>query len=63
VSWSGGVFTSDEVRTAFQHQLAEASVDLREPMLSPVLGAALYAARLAGTPLTTESVAKLAASR
>jgi N-acetylglucosamine kinase-like BadF-type ATPase len=63
VSWSGGVFTSDEVRTAFRNQLAAASVDLREPMLSPVLGAALYAARLAGSPLNAESVAKLAASR
>ncbi|WP_328324754.1 hypothetical protein OHA70_34085 [Kribbella sp. NBC_00382] len=63
VSYSGGVFTSDEVRTAFQQHLADASVDLRDPMLSPVLGAALYAARLAGTPLTTESVAKLVAIR
>jgi N-acetylglucosamine kinase-like BadF-type ATPase len=63
VSWSGGVFSSDEVRTAFQQHLADASVDLREPMLAPVLGAALYAARLAGSPLTAESVAKLGASR
>ncbi|MDX6263334.1 MAG: hypothetical protein QOH84_5022 [Kribbellaceae bacterium] len=60
VSWSGGVFNSDEVRTAFQQHLAAASVDLRDPMLSPVLGAALYAARLAGSPLSSESVAKLA---
>lgn len=59
VSYSGGLFKSDEVRTAFQQDLAEESVDLRDPMLSPVLGAALYAARLAGSPLSTESIAKL----
>jgi N-acetylglucosamine kinase-like BadF-type ATPase len=59
VSWSGGVFTSEEVRTTFQQHLADAPVELRDPMLRPVLGAALYAARLAGHPLTPESVAKL----
>lgn len=61
VSYSGGVFTSDQVRTAFQQHLADTSVDLRDPMLPPVLGAALYAARLAGTPLPPDSVAKLGA--
>ncbi|GAA3584593.1 N-acetylglucosamine kinase [Kribbella ginsengisoli] len=59
VSYSGGVFKSDEVRTAFQQHLAEEPVDLRDPMLSPVLGAALYAARLAGSPLNTDSITKL----
>lgn len=62
VSWSGGVFTCDAVRTAFREQLSEASVDLREPLLPPVLGAALYAARLAGTPLSGEVVARLMAN-
>jgi N-acetylglucosamine kinase-like BadF-type ATPase len=61
VSWSGGVFTSDEVRTAFLKHLADESVDLRNPMLPPVVGAALYAARLAGSPLSAESITKLAA--
>ena len=59
VSWSGSVFTSPEVRTAFRARLAGAPVDLREPLLAPVLGAALYAARLSGTPLNTEAVTRL----
>lgn len=60
VSWSGGVFDSAQVRAAFHTRLANADVDLREPLLSPVLGAALYAARLAGRPLPAEVVAGLA---
>jgi N-acetylglucosamine kinase-like BadF-type ATPase len=59
VSWSGGVFASEEVRAAFRERLADASVDLRVPLLRPVLGAALYAARLAGRPLRTEAVERL----
>jgi N-acetylglucosamine kinase-like BadF-type ATPase len=61
VSWSGGVFTSEEVRAAFQERLADAPVDLRDPLLPPVLGAALYAARLAGSPLRAEVVDRLRA--
>jgi N-acetylglucosamine kinase-like BadF-type ATPase len=61
VSWSGGVFTSEEVRAAFREHLADASVDLLDPLLPPVLGAALYAARLAGSPLSTEAVTGLQA--
>jgi len=60
VSWSGGVFESAEVRAAFRSVLADAPVDLREPLLSPVLGAALYAARLAGRPLPASAIAALA---
>jgi N-acetylglucosamine kinase-like BadF-type ATPase len=56
VSWSGGVFASEQVRTAFQEHLTDASVDVRDPLLPPVLGAALYAARLAGRPLSAEVV-------
>ncbi|TDD61534.1 N-acetylglucosamine kinase [Kribbella antibiotica] len=56
VSWSGGVFASDQVRTAFLADLADTSVEPRDPIVSPVLGAALYAARLAGHPLSAESV-------
>ena len=62
VSWSGGVFASPDVCTAFRQDLTDASVELRDPLLSPVLGAALHAARLAGQPLTGESVARLQAS-
>lgn len=60
VSWSGGVFDSTEVRTSFRAHLTDAPVDLREPLVSPVIGAALYAARLAGRPLSQEAVQGLA---
>ncbi len=59
VSWSGGVFTSARVRTAFREHLADAPVDLRDPLLPPVLGAALHAARLAARPLSAEVVDEL----
>ncbi|GAA5165932.1 N-acetylglucosamine kinase [Amycolatopsis dongchuanensis] len=59
VSWSGGVFASDEVREAFRERLDGAPVELCTPLLPPVLGAALYAARLAGTPLRAEAVDRL----
>ncbi|GAB3440833.1 N-acetylglucosamine kinase [Actinophytocola sediminis] len=59
VSWSGGVFTSEQVRAAFRDRLDGAPVDLRLPLLPPVLGAALYAARLSGRPLRTEAVDRL----
>jgi N-acetylglucosamine kinase-like BadF-type ATPase len=61
VSWSGGVFTCDGLRAAFRDELAGTRVDLREPVLPPVLGAALYAARLAGSPLSAEAVGGLRA--
>jgi N-acetylglucosamine kinase-like BadF-type ATPase len=61
VSWSGGVFASAEVSDTFRSGLADASVDLRDPLLPPVLGAALYAARLAGTPLSAAAVDRLQA--
>jgi N-acetylglucosamine kinase-like BadF-type ATPase len=61
VSWSGGVFTCEAVRTAFRDHLADAPVDLRDPLLPPVLGAALHAARLAGSPLSAGVVTRLRA--
>jgi N-acetylglucosamine kinase-like BadF-type ATPase len=59
VSWSGGVFASEQVRAAFRERLADASVDLRDPLLPPVVGAALYAARLSGEPLRAKAVDRL----
>jgi N-acetylglucosamine kinase-like BadF-type ATPase len=50
VSYSGGVLTAPEVLKAFTARL-EGSYELREPQYSPVVGAALYAAALAGEPL------------
>lgn len=62
VSWSGGVFDSTEVRKSFHTNLTDARVELRTPLLPPVLGAALYAARLAGRPLSQETVRGLAST-
>lgn len=61
VSYSGGVFGALEVLDAFRRHLAATAgpVDLREPVLPPVVGAALHAAQLAGTPLPTAAVARL----
>ena len=58
VSYSGGVFTADRVRRAFADELAglHGGYDLRRPVYSPVLGAALYAAKLAGTPLDDDAL-------
>ena len=63
VSWSGGVFGSAPVLDAFRTVLAAdpGDYDLRDPLLSPVLGAALHAARLAGHPLPPDSRARLRA--
>lgn len=61
VSWSGGVFTSALTHDAFRARLADAPVELRDPLLPPVLGAALYAARSAGRPLSAQAVARLQA--
>jgi len=47
VSYSGGVFSVAEVRAAFARELGP-RFELREPMFSPVVGAALHASRLAG---------------
>ncbi|RMI37053.1 N-acetylglucosamine kinase [Streptomyces triticirhizae] len=64
VSYSGGVFRSAAVRGAFRDELGRraAEYDLRTPLLPPVVGAALYAAKLAGTPLNPEALATLRAA-
>ncbi len=61
VSYSGGVFAVEEIRAAFTRELATrvGTFEVRAPQLTPVLGAALYAARSAGTPLGPTSVARL----
>ncbi|WP_030904424.1 N-acetylglucosamine kinase [Streptomyces sp. NRRL F-5126] len=53
VSYSGGVFGSATVLDTFARDLRgrEGGYDLRTPLFEPVIGAALHAARLAGTPL------------
>jgi N-acetylglucosamine kinase-like BadF-type ATPase len=61
VSHSGGVFSSTTVRDEFVRLLTAAhpDYDFREPLYRPVVGAAVYAARLAGTPLSAEALARL----
>jgi hypothetical protein len=39
-----------------------AGYELRQPLFEPVVGAAIYAAKLAGTPLGTEALAALRAT-
>ena len=53
VSYSGGVFAASEVLDLVRQRLAAGGhpFELRAPLLPPVLGAALYAAQLAGRPL------------
>jgi N-acetylglucosamine kinase-like BadF-type ATPase len=55
VSRSGGVFSAARVRAEFDRLLTEArgNYDLRQPLHPPAVGAALYAAKLAGAPLGT----------
>ena len=61
VSHSGGVFSNATVRDEFVRllTLAHPDYEFREPLYRPAVGAALYAARLAGTPLSAEALAQL----
>lgn len=63
VSYTGGVFAAGELvlsplRAALAQRLPGAQ--LRRPRFGPELGAALYAARLAGQPLPAPALAELA---
>ncbi|WP_410566806.1 N-acetylglucosamine kinase [Amycolatopsis sp. cmx-4-61] len=55
VSYSGGMFAAAPVLSSFRDALS-LGYDLREPLLEPHIGAALYAARLHGHPLRAEQV-------
>ncbi len=61
VSYSGGVFAAPDVLSAFTAALAstERRYDLRMPLMSPALGAAIYAARTSGAPLDAAAIARL----
>jgi N-acetylglucosamine kinase-like BadF-type ATPase len=61
VSRSGGVFSAARVRDEFDRLLtgARRNYDFRQPLHPPVVGAALYAAKLAGIPLGPEALARL----
>jgi N-acetylglucosamine kinase-like BadF-type ATPase len=62
VSYSGGVFAAgDFFRSAFAAAVNEraGTYQLTAPILSPLAGAALLAAKLAGTPLTSAAISRL----
>jgi len=61
VSCSGGVFSAGPVLAAFGRALValDPGYDLRAPLHPPAVGAALYAARLAGTPLAPGAAGQL----
>ncbi|MEU1532895.1 N-acetylglucosamine kinase [Streptomyces fagopyri] len=61
VSYSGGVFRSPAVLDAFTAELrgGTAEYELRQPLFEPVVGAAIYAAKLAGTPLGAPALTAL----
>ncbi|WP_166996422.1 N-acetylglucosamine kinase [Paramicrobacterium fandaimingii] len=63
VSYSGGVFKISTVRQRFRMLLQGGSDDyeLRRPLFSPAVGAALHAARLGGHPLDGNALAHLKA--
>jgi N-acetylglucosamine kinase-like BadF-type ATPase len=58
VSYSGGMFSDEGFLTLFRNALARlpAKFDLRLPLLDPALGAALYAAKHSGNPLSPRSI-------
>jgi N-acetylglucosamine kinase-like BadF-type ATPase len=61
VSFSGGVFGSEAVVDAFRAGLANRAgkYDLRRPLYAPDVGGAIYAAKLAGTPLQADALRRL----
>ncbi len=65
VSYSGGVFTAEPVLEGFGAALAARydGYELREPLYPPDVGAALYAAKLAGDPLDDGALRALNAAR
>ena len=64
VSYSGGVFSVRSIVDGFGAALEALhdGYELRKPLYSPVVGAAIYAARLAGEPLDTETLGRLEAT-
>ncbi|WP_138945343.1 N-acetylglucosamine kinase [Plantibacter sp. M259] len=61
VSYSGGVFSAEPVRSGFEQAIAAlpARYELRAPLFGPAIGAALHAAKRAGSPLSPEALEAL----
>ncbi|MDX1889514.1 N-acetylglucosamine kinase [Mycolicibacterium sp. 050158] len=62
VSYSGGMFSDPGFLALFLNALKAqpATYDVRRPVLDPAVGAALYAAKLRGHPLSPDAVHRLA---
>jgi N-acetylglucosamine kinase-like BadF-type ATPase len=65
VSYSGGMFSDDGFLALFRTALGRlpAKYDLQLPLLDPAVGAALYAAKHSGQPLSRDSVRELSTNR
>lgn len=65
VSYSGGMFSDDGFRDLFVAALDElpAKYDLQLPLLDPAVGAALYAAKRSGHPLSSTALRQLTATQ
>ncbi|MGE0217757.1 N-acetylglucosamine kinase [Mycolicibacterium sp.] len=63
VSYSGGMFSDADFRDRFVTAIAALPTryELKRPLLDPAVGAALYAARRSGHPLTESALHQLAA--
>ncbi|KEI05927.1 ATPase [Clostridium botulinum] len=60
ISYSGGVFKAgDSVLIPLKQKLKDFNCDIRRPLLTPVVGSALYAYKLAGNEITDEIVENL----
>ena len=62
VSYSGGMFSDPGFLATFLAELGSRTgdYDVRRPLLDPAVGAALYAAKLTGHPLSPDAVHQLA---
>ena len=61
MSYSGGMFSDDGFLKLFVAALQgpQAKYDLQRPKLDPAVGAALYAAKHSGHPLSPDAVQQL----
>jgi len=65
VSYSGGIFSAESILRVFDSALTAlyGGYELRKPLYPPVVGAALYAAKLAGKPMDAGALRQLYSAR
>jgi N-acetylglucosamine kinase-like BadF-type ATPase len=65
LSYSGGMFSDEGFLTLFRNAIAQlpAKYALQLPLLDPAVGAALYAAKHSGQPLTSSSLHQLVSAQ